>query len=166
MWDETAHISAEMEKVVEEIVKAAPQSVEVMHAVLDLLESMAASPTSPATSSSSSNTSALSPPLPAPEAHARTASFALATLGLLLTHTHKQSKSPIPPALNQRLGAVAVRYLQDADSDVRKADLDFLLVMHEADEAGFWEVLRGTGVKEGSVNLITYYVAKSRRGKA
>jgi hypothetical protein len=37
--------------------------------------------------------------------------------------------------------------------------------MHEGDGEEFWRVLRGTGVKEGSVNLITYYIAKSRRGK-
>jgi CLIP-associating protein 1/2 len=84
----------------------------------------------------------------------------------MLLSTARSRHLPISSQLNQRLGACAVKYLQDPDSDVRKADLDFCLVMHEGDEEEFWRVLRATGVKEGSVNLITYYIVKSRRGKA
>ena len=168
MWDESMHITAEIERTADEIVKAC-SPVEGLNAVLDLLEQLG-QPTSPSsTTSSVSSSGALSPPLhPDSETH-RTASFALATLASLLSNT--KTPTLLSRELNHRLGTCAVRYLQDPDSDVRKADLDFLLVWNRVSSATgdgegereFWSTLRGLGVKEGSVNLITYYIAKGRK---
>ncbi|MBE7181393.1 MAG: hypothetical protein INR71_09340, partial [Terriglobus roseus] len=128
-WEESMHITADIEKTAEEIVRFC-SPVEAMGKVLDLLEQLGAQPASPASASSSS--SAVSA-LDAAGAH-RTASFALSTLGSLLSAASARGV-PIDAALNKRLGACGVKYLQDPDSDVRKADLDFLLVMHEVSES-------------------------------
>jgi len=174
MWDESMHITAEIERTADEIVKSC-NPVEGLNAILDLLEQLGAAPTSPASTSSSMSSGALSPPLSAQMDTHRTASFALTTLASLLS---SKSTTPISKEMNHRLGTCAVKYLQDPDSDVRKADLDFLLVWNrvaasasssgegEKGEAEFWGTLRGLGVKEGSVNLITYYIAKGRKNAA
>jgi CLIP-associating protein 1/2 len=160
-WDESMHITADIEKTADEIIKYC-NPLDTLNTVLDLLDSLTNLPTSPASSSSSERMT--SPTFASDPSSHRTASFALQTLGSLLSAARSR-QLPVSAQLNQRLGACAVKYLQDPDSDVRKADLDFCLVMHEGDGEEFWRVLRGTGVKEGSVNLITYYIAKSRRGK-
>lgn len=159
-WDETMHITADIEKTADEIIKLC-NPLDTLNAVLDLLENLSGGhPASPASSSSSER---MGSPTPLVDAH-RTSAFALQALGSLLS-TAQSRNLPISQQMNQRLGACAVRFLQDPDSDVRKADLDFCLVMHGVDEEEFWRVLKRTGVKEGSVNLITYYIAKSRRGQ-
>lgn len=157
MWEESMHICAEIEKTVEEIVRVC-QPVEAIGAVLELLESIGhAAPTSPISASSSDMSDRAFSPQPLDQ-H-RTASFALVTLASLLNRQPSLSRE-----LCQRLGATAVKYLQDPDSDVRKADLDFLLVWNRvADDNEYWGTLRAAGVKEGSVNLITYYIAKGRK---
>ncbi|KAI9695349.1 MAG: suppressor of tub2 mutation [Bogoriella megaspora] len=82
----------------------------------------------------------------------------------------------------QRLGAMAVKFLEDEEPDVRRADTGFCVELYDvitkrgnavtdegeegkAGEDGkgeFWKVVGSAG--EGSLNLITYYLAK--RGKA
>jgi CLIP-associating protein 1/2 len=56
--------------------------------------------------------------------------------------------------------------LQDEDPEVRRADLEFCLELHEKlggeNGEGFWKAV--AGARESNLNLITYYLA--RRGKA
>jgi CLIP-associating protein 1/2 len=74
--------------------------------------------------------------------------------------------APLSPALTKRLGTSAVRLLEDSDPEVRRADLEFCLVLHERlggeNGEGFWRAVEGA--RESGLNLITYYLA--RRGKA
>lgn len=62
------------------------------------------------------------------------------------------------------LGRLAVKYLDDTSSDIRKADTDLCLELHASYEPGgkeeFWESLRGA--REAQLNLVAYYLA--RRG--
>jgi CLIP-associating protein 1/2 len=66
-----------------------------------------------------------------------------------------------------RLGKLAVRCMDDPDADVRKADIEFCVALHERicgeeDGDGFWRAV--AGAREQHLNLLTYYLAK--RGKA
>lgn len=64
-----------------------------------------------------------------------------------------------------RLGRLAVRCLDDTDADVRKADIDVCLSLHErigGEKETFWKAV--AGAREQHLNLLTYYLAK--RAKA
>ena len=174
-FDETSHISAEIEKTADEIVRTGQPS-DCLNAVLDMIESLHAPP-SPTSSSDGSSPPRLHNQHPRNEQHggnsSRTVVLGLGVVSALLTQAQakggaqqQQQQAPIPAGQTQRLGALAVRLLDDTDADVRKADLEFCLCLHEklgGDTGdGFWRAL--VGAKEMHLNLITYYLA--RRGKA
>jgi CLIP-associating protein 1/2 len=162
-FDEMSHIMAEMEKLADDIVRNGPGS-ECIDAVLDLIASF-------------TNTPPTSPPSSPPtDSNSRSITMALSVLSSLLSPPasisaqRAKSASPAPkslsPELTKRLGSTAVRLLEDSDPEVRRADLEFCLVLHERlggeNGEGFWRAVEGA--RESGLNLITYYLA--RRGKA
>ncbi|KAF2668301.1 ARM repeat-containing protein [Microthyrium microscopicum] len=167
-FDDMSHITSEMEKLADDIARNG-QPTECISAVIDLIDSLALSaslspPTSPTVSSSPSS------PRPSSagnqgENMARTVTMALNSLASLLAAASTR-KVPISPDQTKRLGSLAVRLLQDTDPEVRRADLEFCLALHERlggeNGEGFWKAVEGA--KESGLNLITYYLA--RRGKA
>jgi CLIP-associating protein 1/2 len=151
-FDEVSHITAEMEKLADEIVRNGPTE-ECINAVLELIASLGniSQPTS------AGNTS-------------RSLTMSLSVLSSLLSSSASKSQSPTPaaslsPTLTKRLGSTAVRLLENSDPEVRRADLEFCLVLHERlggeNGEGFWRAVEGA--RESGLNLITYYLA--RRGK-
>jgi CLIP-associating protein 1/2 len=160
-FDDMSHIASEMEKTAEEISRTGPAS-DCLDAVLDLVDSLAHS-----SSSSIPSSPAASPDSPRPSSsdgsHAsRTINMSLQTLASLLSalSARKQASSP---AQTKRLGGLAVRLLQDSDPEIRRADMEFCLALHERLERDvFWKAVEGA--KESGLNLITYYLA--RRGRA
>jgi CLIP-associating protein 1/2 len=156
--DNTSHIAIDLETTADEIVRYG-QTSDCLNAVLSLVEDMPASPaSSPASKSSTSSLSMTGP--------TRTVTMALTTLASLcqisgaknITFTTEQTA---------RLGRLAVRCMDDPDADVRKADIEFCVALHEricGDEEGygFWRAV--AGAREQHLNLLTYYLAK--RGKA
>ncbi|KAF2837237.1 hypothetical protein M501DRAFT_978278 [Patellaria atrata CBS 101060] len=151
MFDSTSHMSSELEKTAEEAAKSGHPS-DCLNAVLAHLESIT-TPSSPS-------------PNPEPESStdkiSRSTTLALRTLALLLQSAHAR-KVNLSEEQVGRLGNVAVACLGDTDPDVRKADLEFCIELHErlGREEGFWKALGGA--KEGHLNLITYYIAKRGR---
>jgi len=164
-FEEAMHITSDIEKTAEDIVKYG-QPLDSLNAALDLLESLTARPSSPSsTSSTASDTS--NPPISAQEpglSMARTIVMSLSVLGSLLV-TAQTRNVPVSQSQTKRLGQVAVRFLHDADSDVRRSDLEFCLVLYDwlggEKGEGFWKAIGG--VRDGHMNLITYYLA--RKGK-
>jgi CLIP-associating protein 1/2 len=161
-FEDTSHISAEIEKTADEIVKTGQPS-DCLNAVLDMIESLHA-PLSPTSAKSPSESSP-----PPPDAHdgkpSRTIVLGLSILSDLLA-TAQAKNIPVSTSQTLRMGSLAVRFLDDTDADVRKADLEFCLSLHEklgGDKGdGFWRAL--VGAKEMHLNLLTYYIA--RRGPA
>jgi len=171
-FEESMHITSDIEKTADEIVKHG-QPLDSLNAVLDLVESMS-DPSSSSSSTSATPHEGLSPPsspvsspMEPSVSPGRTIVLSLSVLGSLLGVAQAKS-TPVSASQTQRLGQIAVKFLQDTDSDVRKADLDFCLVLHERlggeNGEGFWKVVQNVGVKDMHLNLITYYLA--RRGRA
>jgi CLIP-associating protein 1/2 len=163
-FEESMHIASDMEKTAEDIVKYG-QPQDSLNAVLDLLESLSPTPSSPtSTSANSEATNARSLALEPGSSTSRTIVMSLSILGSLLAAAQSRNVS-VSQSQNQRLGHVAVRFLQDTDSDVRRSDLEFCLVLYDRlggeKGEGFWKAVGR--VKEGHMNLITYYLA--RKGK-
>ncbi|KAK5020175.1 suppressor of tub2 mutation, partial [Cryomyces antarcticus] len=124
---------------------------ECLNAVLGLVE------TSPSSSSSSPNA-----------AHdTRTTTFSLSVMTSLL----QQSTNPRPLVLTaqhkQRLSALVVRFMNNVDPDVRKANMEFCIELYERlgrEKGEFWKCLGGpNGVGEGGLNLLSYYIARRSR---
>jgi len=170
-FEDMSHVAAEMEKACDEIVKAAPATEDCLVSVLEMVEAIG-QPQSPSSSTSSIGASpggdVPSPPLGPPReeesgmVNARTVTLALRALEGLLAEAQRKGVD-VPPGQTQRLGQLAVRFLHDIDADVRRADLEFCLALHERfGGEGFWKAV--VGVKEMHLNLITYYLA--RRGRA
>jgi CLIP-associating protein 1/2 len=153
-FDDVSHLAAEAERACDDMARAAPNAGACLDAVLELVEGLA-----PAEAAAGSTT-------PSP----RTVKAALATLASLLDASAARGAAPASPAQARRLGAVAVRLLQDADAEVRRADLEFCLALHErlgGAEDGHEEFWRAVdGAKESGRNLITYYLARRGRGRA
>jgi len=144
------YIVAELERVAEDVVKATEAPAVCIDAVLDLLES-------PDVHDEDEENEHERPKL-----DGRTVSMALGRLAQLLVKTIKDVPS-MGEAQTERLGAVAVKCLNDPDPDVRRADLEFCLALYE--RMSREEFARVVGkVGEGGLNLIAYYVA--RRGRA
>lgn len=176
-FEESMHISSDIERTAEDIIKFG-QPNDSINAVLDLVEGLSgAIPGSPSSSTSSTSDPSTSPVLSGTQpdlggSNSRTVVLSLSVLGSLLSVA--QAKNiPLSSSQTQRLGHAALKFLQDTDADVRKADVDFCLVMHRVlrDEQGgegkegeaFWKMMRGVGIRENNVNLITYYLAKKMR---
>jgi CLIP-associating protein 1/2 len=144
-YESNAHIAAELERTIEDAAQASSDKNGCVDAVLNLLEAER---------------------LQASEGdqHARTIAAALNALTQLLKSTG-DGASGIGAPQTERLGKVAVRFLDDAVPDVRKADMEMCLEMHDklGGERGgaFWKAVEGAS--EGHLNLIAYYVARRTR---
>lgn len=161
-YDNTSHIALDLEATADEIVKYG-QTLDCLNAVLSLIED---TPTSTPTASPNSRSSISSLP-GAPST--RTTTMALSTLAALVQISAAKNVA-LSPEQTARLGKLAVRCMDDQDADVRKADIEFCVALHERiaapsggkDDGGFWKAVAGAG--EAHRNLLTYYLAK--RGKA
>ena len=116
--------------------------------------------------------------------HSRLISMGLDILSQLLRRLKprengdSRDQSILSAGHRRKLGEIAVKFLEDPEPDVRRADTDFCVELYDVisrrkggpDEMNgngtsaeeFWKVVESAG--EGSLNLITYYLAK--RGKA
>lgn len=162
-WErDSEHLAQEMERACEALV-AMMDPLEGIAAVADVVDALAAPP-SPSSTGSSSGLEPASPPATGDDGAriGRTVVLSLSVLDLLLKEAARK-RVDVQPAMTQRLGQLAVRFLHDGDADVRRADLEFCLALHErCGGEGFWKAV--VGVKEMHLNLITYYLA--RRGRA
>ncbi|OCL13663.1 hypothetical protein AOQ84DRAFT_385243 [Glonium stellatum] len=160
-YDSASHITTDLENTADEIVRYG-QTSDCLNAVLDLIES-----SSPAFASSTASPPPLPPssdasgPAPVPN---RTTTMSLHVLSQLLQVAATKNVATTS-VQTQRLGRLAVRFLDDTDPDVRKADVDFCIALHErigGEKDVFWKAV--AGAREQHLNLITYFLA--RRGKA
>lgn len=161
-YENTSHMAIDLEATADEIVKYG-QTLDCLETVLSLIEDSSSS--TPA-SSPNSKSSVCSIPGQAPT---RTITMALTTLASLVQISGDKNIS-LSPEQTARLGRLAVRCMDDQDADVRKADIEFCVALHERingsdgarEDGGFWKVV--AGAREQHLNLLTYYLAK--KGKA
>ncbi|KAL9092148.1 MAG: hypothetical protein Q9165_004581 [Trypethelium subeluteriae] len=185
--DNVSHLAAELERSATELV-AICQPIEGIDAVLEVVDSEASSPSSPR-EDGEEDVATLDGDEEQEErsdstAHARLISMGLDILSQLLRRLKPRDTGDAREAftlsagLRQRLGQVAVKFLEDSEPDVRRADTDFCVELYDViarrrgnaeEKIGngsgaeeFWKVVGSAG--EGSLNLITYYLAK--RAKA
>ncbi|KAF2089571.1 hypothetical protein K490DRAFT_36968 [Saccharata proteae CBS 121410] len=168
-WDSASHISSDLEKTTEDIVKYGQVS-ECINAILDLLSAPpgSATPTSPAAPASPPSSDKSRPSSSA--VSSRTTTLALNTLSSLLQATQTRDV-PVSEEQASKLGRLAVKNLVSLDPDVRRADMDFCVQLHESlggEEKeggekgdGFWKAVKGAD--RGHLNLITYYLARKGR---
>ncbi|KAF2870852.1 clasp N terminal-domain-containing protein [Massariosphaeria phaeospora] len=163
-YDNASHMATDLEATADEIIRYG-QTADCINAVVALIEdapnnntsnsSPTSSPQSKASTASTDSSCVVSN---------RTITMALATLASLI-HISGAKNVSLSPEQTARLGKLAVRCLDDTDPDVRKADVEVCLALHERIGAGkeaFWKAV--AGAREQHLNLITYYLAK--RGKA
>ncbi|KAF1811639.1 ARM repeat-containing protein [Eremomyces bilateralis CBS 781.70] len=172
-YEGTEHVAAELERAAEEVVRMGPVQ-ECLTALLEVMEAVAIG-MAPGTDALDESPSAS---LEDPIGDARVVVLGLSVLGQLL-RVAQGNRSPAPSSAlgvgatdTQRLGRLALRLLNSTDPDVRRADLEFCLELHErlgqssgagkGDAEEFWKVVGGA--REQHLNLITYYLA--RRHKA
>jgi CLIP-associating protein 1/2 len=67
-----------------------------------------------------------------------------------------------------RMGRLAVKGLNDHDSEVRKAVIEYCVELYEtvggdANQAQFWKLLEGS--REEHNNLLLYYLAKAKKSR-
>lgn len=135
--DGTSHLLADLERTADDVVQAAPPD-RCIDALLDFLA------TAPSTSTP------------------RSTSMALALLRALLPAA---PPAALPAARKLALVRLTARHLDDADAEVRKADVELasdLFGLFGSSKAEFWSEFKGTD--EGRLGLLTYYIAK--RGQA
>ncbi|KAK5118786.1 hypothetical protein LTR85_007992 [Meristemomyces frigidus] len=139
--DANSHILTDLEKTAGDIVKhATPDSC--IDATLDYL------------TVAGNNTTAA----------ARSIAMAINTLRQLL-ESAKHRAVDLGPERKVRLTQAAAKHLDDADAEVRKADVELASDLYElfgSSKAEFWSEFKGTD--EGRLGLLTYYIA--RRGRA
>lgn len=155
-YENTSHIAIDLEATADEIVRYG-QTAECLDAVLSLVED---TPVTTPASSPNSKSSLVSTSVRSN----RTTTMALSTLSSLI-HISGAKNVTLTSEQTARLGKLAVRCLDDEDADVRKADIDVCLALHErigAEKEAFWKAV--AGAREQHLNLLTYYLAK--RGKA
>ncbi|OAL47459.1 hypothetical protein IQ07DRAFT_682300 [Pyrenochaeta sp. DS3sAY3a] len=161
-YENTSHIATDLEATADEIVKYG-QTLECLNAVLSLIED---TPTSTPTSSPNSKSSASSVTY---QGSSRTTTMSLVTLASLIQISGAKNIT-LTSEQTARLGKLAVRCMDDQDADVRKADIEFCVALHQRiagpdmdkGDGGFWKAV--AGAREQHLNLLTYYLAK--RGKA
>jgi CLIP-associating protein 1/2 len=149
-YDSTSHIALDLEATADEIVRYG-QTSDCLNAVVSLLED---TPTSP---NSKSSTDSIAP------TSNRTTTMALSTLSSLIQISGAKNVA-LTNEQTARLGRLAVRCLDDTDADVRKADIDVCLSLHErigGEKETFWKAV--AGAREQHLNLLTYYLAKRAR---
>lgn len=134
--DSSSHILADMHRSADDIIQdSAPQGC--IDAILDFL---------PASGEDS--------------ATARSIVMALMILRQLITKT-KEKAIDLGDERRKRLAQTTAGYVSDADSEVRKVDVDLASELYEAwgdSKADFWQEFKG--VDEGRLGLLTYYIAK------
>jgi CLIP-associating protein 1/2 len=155
-YDNTSHIAMDLETTADEIVKYG-QTSDCLNAVLSLIEETSAS--TPASSPNSKGSHESIAPL-----SNRTIIMALNTLSSLIQVSAAKNVT-LTDEQTAQLGKLAVKCLDDVDADVRKADVELCISLHEhigGEKEAFWKVV--AGAREQHLNLLTYYLAK--RGKA
>ncbi|CAA9960375.1 CLASP-N multi-domain protein [Pyrenophora teres f. maculata] len=161
-YENTSHIAMDLESTADEIVKYG-QTLDCLNTVLAMIED---TPASTPTSSPNSKSSVSSLP---GHPSTRTTTMALSTLASLVEISGAKNVA-LSPEQTARLGRLAVRCMDDQDADVRKADIEFCVALHERingsdgakEDGGFWKAV--AGAREQHLNLLTYYLAK--KGKA
>jgi len=155
--ENTSHIAGDMEATANEIVRYGQVS-DCLTAVLALIEDMPAStPTSSPNPKSSSNPTTNS---------TRTMTMSLRTLASLVEISGSKNVV-LSSEQTHRLGKLAVRCMEDQDPDIRKANIEFCVALHErivgpnGETKSFWEAVAGAG--EQQLNLLTYYLAKKQK---
>ncbi|KXT04607.1 hypothetical protein AC578_8629 [Pseudocercospora eumusae] len=132
--DDNSHLITDMRRTADEIVdKAAPERC--IDAVLNVL---------PESSEGTSKSVAMD----------------ILILQRLVSRS-KESGLDVGSERRARLAQTAARFLNDANSEVRKVDVDFaseLFDIFEASKATFWSEFKGAD--EGRLGLLTYYIAK------
>ena len=157
--ENTSHIAGDMEATANEIVRYG-QVTDCLNAVLVLVEDMPASTFTP---SPNSKASSLSAPV---VSSTRTMTMSLRTLAGLVEVTSAKNVV-LSQEQTHRLGKLAVKCMEDQDADIRKANIDFCVALHErivgpgGEPAAFWEAV--AGAKEQQLNLLTYYLAKKEK---
>lgn len=157
--ENTSHIAGDMEATANEIVRYGQVS-DCLNAVLTLVEEMPAStPTSsPNVKSSSTSVSVTG--------NTRTITMSLRTLASLVEISGSRSVN-LSQEQTHRLGQLAVRCMEDQDPDIRKANIELCVALHErivgpgGETKAFWEAVAGAG--EQQLNLLTYYLAKKQK---
>lgn len=94
---------------------------------------------------------------------ARATALSLHTLRALLTSA-RSSKTDISLDTANALAHTSARYLEHADAEVRKADVELaceVFTRFGDDKAAFWTEFKG--VEEGRLGLLTYYIARRER---
>ncbi|ORY07386.1 clasp N terminal-domain-containing protein [Clohesyomyces aquaticus] len=156
-YENTSHIATDLEATADEIVKYG-QTAECLDAVLSLLESIP-----PSTPSSSPQSRSSSESISVPTASTRTTTMALSTLSSLIQISGAKNVA-LSSDQTARLGKLAVRCLDDTDADVRKADVEVCISLHErigGEKEVFWKAV--AGARDQHLNLLTYYLAKRSR---
>lgn len=140
--DGTSHVSGDIDKTADEIIKHAhEQTDECISSVLSLTEG-----------EDGAGDAAV---------RKRIVTTGLSVLSKLLGSDQARKKG-LSEGERTRLGQVAVKLLDDTDADVRKADTELCLALHstygEGSKEEFWKAL--TGARETQLNLIAYYIAR------
>jgi CLIP-associating protein 1/2 len=94
---------------------------------------------------------------------ARSTALSLNTLRTLLLSC-RSAKADISADTAAALAHTAARYLEHADAEVRKADVELaceVFTRFGDDKATFWSEFKG--VEEGRLGLLTYYIARKER---
>lgn len=158
-----SNVVADLQRTAEEIIRAGPLQP-CVDAVIQYLFPAATSPAAEATAA----------PSPAPEGSAATA-MALANLRALVLSGRSQGVD-LGQERKVALARTAARLLEDADAEVRKADVELACEVFGLfgegggqqqgegegsvhSKAGFWREFRG--VDEGRLGLLTYYIARN-----
>lgn len=160
-YESTSHIAIDLEATADEIVKYG-QTLDCLNTVLAMIED---TPASTPTSSPNSKSSVSSQP---GQASTRSTTMALTTLASLVQMSGAKNVT-LSAEQTARLGRLAVRCMDDQDADVRKADIEFCIALHERingsdgakEDGGFWKAV--AGAREQHLNLLTYYLAKKAK---
>lgn len=133
--DANSHVVSDMQRTADEITKEAKPET-CIDAILDFLpEHSAESP--------------------------RMLTMALSMLRQLVVKTRSDVGVDLGAQRKARLAQTTARYLNDADSEVRKVDIDLasdLFDVFEPSKTDFWQEFKD--VDEGRLGLLTYYIAK------
>lgn len=133
--DNTSHLLADLERTADDVVRSAQPAEACIDAILDFLPA---------------NNAAHAP---------RSTAMALTLLRAL------RGTADLGAERKVRLVQTTAKYLDDADAEVRKADVELaseLFGLFGSSKQEFWAEFKGTD--EGRLGLLTYYIAK--RGQA
>ena len=150
--ENTSHIAGDMEATANEIVRYGQVS-DCLNAVLALVENKSASTPNSSPSASASGST-------------RTMTMSLRTLASLVEISGSRNFT-LSREQTHRLGQLAVTCMEDQDPDVRKANIELCVALHEqivgpgGETKAFWEAVAGAG--EQQLNLLTYYLAKKQK---